>query len=60
MTTTSKSENGTKKQTDRMVEADEYSQKKPENCFQKMDAKKIDSSDGEQKRITRKKDPIDY
>lgn len=34
--------------------------KKPENCFQKMDTKKIDSSNEEQKRINRKKDPIDY
>jgi len=34
--------------------------KKPENCFQKMDTKKNDSRDEEQKRIDRKKDPIDY
>jgi len=34
--------------------------KQPENCFQKMDTKKNDSRDEEQKRIDRKKDPIDY
>jgi len=39
---------------------DENCDKKPENCFQKMDTKKNDSRDEEQKRIDRKKDPIDY
>jgi hypothetical protein len=34
--------------------------KKSENYSQQTDTKKIDSSDGEPKRITRKKDPIDY
>ena len=38
----------------------ENSDKNSENCFQKMDTKKIDSSDEERKRINRKKDPIDY